>query len=112
VKAHVYVEIGRVVVINYGALAGKVAVIIDVVDQARVSTNEHTQPESSQQWEHAVAQQLMCSLFSFCRARLHCSICRNPNRSGRIEFISSYWILSGLDGLGLDIICLDSTIVC
>mgnify|MGYP001039788743 CR=1 FL=1 len=35
VKAHVYVEIGRVVVINYGELAGKVAVIIDVVDQAR-----------------------------------------------------------------------------
>ena len=35
VKAHVYVEIGRVVVINYGDLAGKLAVIIDVVDQAR-----------------------------------------------------------------------------
>lgn len=35
VKAHVYVEIGRVVVVNYGDLAGKLAVIIDVVDQAR-----------------------------------------------------------------------------
>ena len=36
-----YVEIGRVVVINYGELAGKVCVIIDIVDQARVSKNTH-----------------------------------------------------------------------
>jgi len=35
VKAHVYVEIGRVVVVNYGELTGKLAVIIDIVDQAR-----------------------------------------------------------------------------
>jgi len=35
VKAHTYVEIGRVVVVNYGPLAGKIAVIVDIVDQAR-----------------------------------------------------------------------------
>jgi len=35
VKAHVYIEAGRVVVINYGDLAGKIAVIVDVVDQSR-----------------------------------------------------------------------------
>jgi ribosomal protein L14E/L6E/L27E len=40
VKAHVYVEIGRVVVINYGEQSGKLAVIIDVVDQARVSCGD------------------------------------------------------------------------
>lgn len=31
------VEVGRVVLINYGADAGKLAVIIDIVDHNRVS---------------------------------------------------------------------------
>lgn len=56
VKALVYVEIGRVVVINYGPQTGKLAVIVDVVDQARVSAHSSSsdaarrEPSSS---EHA-----------------------------------------------------------
>jgi len=43
----VYVEIGRVVVVNYGELAGKLAVIIDVVDQARVRRTDRRSTEQT-----------------------------------------------------------------
>lgn len=37
-----YVEVGRVVIINYGKEYGKLYVITDVVDQNRVSNNTST----------------------------------------------------------------------
>lgn len=78
VKAHVYVEIGRVVVINYGELAGKVAVIVDVVDQARVSTNRGREDnqegkrerEREAVTERDVAADAFSSLLLCCARRL------------------------------------------
>lgn len=38
-----YVEIGRIAVVNYGEEYGKLLVIVDVVDQNRVSIHKHLQ---------------------------------------------------------------------
>ena len=32
-----FVEVGRVALVNYGELSGSIVVIVDVVDQSRVS---------------------------------------------------------------------------